>query len=216
MRTEELIHQLAGHSAPTRRLAPPWQRAAIWFAISAVSAAIVVYFQSVGFSHWQMDARFTIEQIATLATVVTAAIAAFGSVVPGYDRKILILPLAPLLVWIAALGEGCVHDWLLIGSAGLTVSWDYDCMPIAAMIGIVPAIAIIAMLRRGAPLVPHVTLALAALAVAALSNFATRMHHYGDISIMILVWHVGSVFLVALIASLLGRHVLKWPRIAPK
>ena len=216
MRTEELILQIAGHAEPTRRLAPPWQRATIWLVISALSAAVVVYFQSVGFNHWQMDARFTIEQIATLATVVTAAIAAFWSVVPGYDRRILILPLAPLAVWIATLGEGCVQDWLRIGAAGLTVSWDYDCLPIAAMIGIAPAILIVAMLRRGAPLVPNVTLVLAALAVAALSNFATRMHHYGDISIMILVWHVGSVFVVAFIASLLGRHVLKWPRNALK
>ena len=53
-------------------------------------------------------------------------------------------------------------------------------------------------------------LALAAVAVAALSNFVMRLHHYSDASIIILVWHLGSVLLVALIASAFGNRLLKW------
>jgi hypothetical protein len=42
------------------------------------------------------DPRFVIEQAATFATALTAAFAAFCSVVPGIDRSVLLLPLAPL------------------------------------------------------------------------------------------------------------------------
>ena len=188
----------------------------MWFAISAASAAAVILSQPLDFGLWQMDTRFAIEQIATAATAVSAALAAFWSVVPGYDRKLWLLPLLPLAIWLASLGEGCLHDWLQFGSAGLELRMDWDCMPAAAAIGIVPAIAIVVMLRRGAPLVPHVTLALAAVAVAAVSNFATRLHHYGDVSVMILVWHFGSVAVLALVAGLFGRHILKWQRHRPQ
>ena len=74
-------------------------------------------------------------------------------------------------------------------------------------------IAIVIMLRRGAPLVPRTTLALAAVAVAALANFALRLHHLGDVSIMVLVWHFGSVILLACVAGLIARHILNWQRV---
>jgi hypothetical protein len=211
--TNALIQQLAGTAAPVRRLAPPWRRAAIWFAISIPYAVAVILVQPLDFGLWQMDARFLIEQIATAATAVTAAIAAFCSIVPGFDRRLLWLPLAPLAVWLAALGEGCLQDWLHLGSAGLQVRPDWGCLPGAIMIGTIPAIVIVVMLARGAPLVPRATLALAAVAVAALTNFAMRMHHYGDISIMILFWHLGTVLVLAFIAGFFGRRVLKWRRI---
>jgi hypothetical protein len=76
-------------------------------------------------------------------------------------------------------------------------------------------LAILLMLRRGAPLVPHVSLALGAIAVGAVTNFALRLFHYGDATIMVLVWHVGVAAVFALAASLLGGQILKWPQ-APK
>lgn len=211
MDTNTLIQQLAAKAGPVRRLAPPWKRAAIWFAISLPCAAAVILTQSINVDLRQMpETRYLIEQLAALATAVTAAAAAFRSVVPGYDRRWLLLPLAPLAVWFATLGEGCVHDFLRLGSAGLALRDDWDCLRLGAMIGIIPAIAIVAMLRRGAPLLPHATLALAAVAVAGLTNFALRLHHSADISFVILVWHFGSVAVVAFVAGLLGQYVLKW------
>jgi hypothetical protein len=216
VKTDELIIQLASKPGRTRRLAPPWQRSVLWLAISAVYAAFVIYLRPDGFSGSGIsDPRFVIEQIATLTTAVTAAIAAFCSIVPGYDRRWLLLPIAPLLVWLAALGEGCVHDWLDWGSLGLQVHNDWACLPVAVTLGTVPALAILLMLRRGAPLVPHTSLALGAIAVGAATNFSMRLFHYGDATIMVLVWHFGVAAVFALVASLLGGQVLKWPQ-APK
>jgi hypothetical protein len=210
--TNVLVQKLAGNAEPVRRLAPPWRRAAIWFAISTIYAVLVILNHSYAFNLWEMDTRFAIELTATLATAATAAVAAFCSVVPGYDRRWLFAPLVPLAVWFAALGESCLDEWLRLGSAGLELHSDWDCLLAAALIGIIPAIAIVAMLRRGAPLVPRASLALAGIAVAAFANFAMRLHHYGDASIIILVWHLGSVVALAFVASLLGRHVLAWRR----
>ncbi len=215
MDTNALIQQLAERPAPVRLLAPPWKRSAIWLAISLPYVAAIVLFSPADIELRQAmtNSQFVIEQIAALATAVAAAIAAFWSVVPGYNRKVLLLPLAPLAVWLATLGEGCVSDWLRLGGAGLALRIDWDCLPAASIIGIVPAIAIVVMLRRGAPLVPHTSLALAAVAVAGLGNFAMRLHHEGDVSIMVLVWHFGSVAVLALIAGLLGRHILNWQHV---
>jgi hypothetical protein len=209
--TNALIQQLAGQAAPIRRLAPPWQRAAIWFAISLPYMAAIALTHPLNFNLPQFTSgQFLIEEIAALATALTAGVAAFWSVIPGYDRKLLLLPLVPLAVWLATMGEGCVQDWIRLGSAGLALRIDWICLPAAAVIGIVPAIAIVVMLRRGAPMVPHASLALAALAVGALGNFAMRFYHIGDVSIMVLVWHFGSVVVLAFIASLLGRRLLNW------
>jgi hypothetical protein len=143
------------------------------------------------------DARFVIEQAATLATAFTAALAAFCSLIPGFDRRILLLPLASLAVWIASVGQGCVQDWLRLGADGLIIRPDWDCLPSAAVIGIVPAAVLVVMLRKGAPLRPRLTLALAALAVASVANFGMQFAHFRDASIMVLAWHLGAAAVFA-------------------
>ncbi len=216
MDTEQLIHQLADRPAPVRRLAAPWRRAAVWFAISLPYVAVVIFAHAmsmtmpIDLSQMLHDRQFIIEQIATLLTAITAVMAAFCSIVPGYDRKVLVIPLLPLAIWLLALGDGCIRDWIHLGSRGLEVRADWNCLPPAALIGIVPALAIVIMLQRGAPIYPRATLALAALAVAALGNFGLRLYHVGDASIMVLFWHFGSVIVLSLIAGWIGQFVLRW------
>lgn len=214
MDTDQLIQQLSRGPTPVRRLPAPWQRAAIWFAISAPYVGVIIWLHSMSFDVTQVlaDRQFIVEQIATLLTAIAAVTAAFCSVVPGYDRRILLLPLLPLTIWLVSIGEGCVRDWLRLGAQGLTLRADWDCLPPAALIGIVPAVAIVIMLRRGAPLYPRVSLALAALAVAALGNFGLRFFHVGDASIMVLVWHFGNVIVLASLAGWIGRLVLNWKK----
>jgi len=214
LETRALIHQLAANATPVRRFASPWRRCAAWFAISLAYVAAIIFIQPRYLNLWQMaDARFVIEQVAVLATAVSAAVAAFWSVVPGHDRRVLLLPLPPLAIWLATLGNGCVNDWLRLGRAALELRVDSDCLPAAVAVGIVPTIAIFAMLRRGAPLIPHATLALAVAAVAAVTNLALRLFHPGEASIMVLVWHFGGTLVLAMLAGLLGRHVLTWRRV---
>jgi hypothetical protein len=122
----------------------------------------------------------------------------------------LLLPLAPLGLWLASVGHGCVQDWLRLGADGLTIRPDWDCLPAAAIIGIVPAAAIVAMLRKGAPLRPRLTLTLAALAVASVANFGMQFAHVGDASIMVLAWHLGAAAALSALGGWLGERVLGW------
>src|SRR5258705_12549819 len=50
--------------------------------------------------------RLAVEQTAILATALTAAISAFAILIPGQTENYF-LPLIPLAVWLASLGQGC-------------------------------------------------------------------------------------------------------------
>jgi negative regulator of sigma F NrsF-like protein len=67
-----------------------------------------------------------------------------------------------------------------------------------------------ALLPRGAPVTPRLSLALGALAVAALVNLALRLFHAGDISLMVLAWHFGGALILSLVGSQLGNTLLNW------
>src|SRR5262245_5392116 len=214
MQTEQLIERLAADLRPVRRLWGPWARAVVWLAIALPYVAAVVWgkLAMADVAQAGADARFVVEQAATLATALAAAVAAFRSAVPGFDRRVLLVPLVPLALWLTSVGHGCVQDWLRFGADGLALRPDWDCLPMAAVIGILPAAAMVAMLRRGAPLNPRLTLALAALAVASVANFGLQFAHARDASIMVLVWHLGAAALLAALGGSLGVRALGWRR----
>lgn len=213
METAELIKRLAADTSMVHRLHRPWLRAMFWLAIALPYVVIVVRgkLMMVDPSQTLADPRFMIEQAATFATALTAAFAAFCSVIPGVDRRLLLLPLAPLALWFASVGQGCVQDWLQFGADGLAIRPDWDCLPSATIIGIVPAVAMVVMLRRGAPLHPRLTLMLGALAVAAIGNFGMQFFHFRDASIMMLFWHLGNVAVLSALAGWIAKYVLGWP-----
>jgi hypothetical protein len=218
MDTHALIDELMNSAAPVRRLPAPWVRMLLWLALSVPFLAGVLWLMpgEISPTAAKADRQFLIEQVVTLVTAMMAAIAAFCSVVPGYDRRVLLLPLVPLVAWLASLGEGCWRNWVALGADGLRLRPDWDCLPPAILIGIVPAIAMLVMLRRGAPLVPRVTIALGALAVAALANLGLRLFHVGDASVMVLFWHLGGAAALAAVAAVAGRRVLYWRHAAAR
>jgi hypothetical protein len=210
--TERLIQRLADGPEPVRPLPGPWVRTAAWLALAVPYVALVVYVVSprddLLVKLW--DLRFLIEQFAALATGIAAAAAAFASTIPGYDRRSLFLPIVPLAVWLGSLGEGCIQAWLQLGPEGLALWPDWLCFPAIVLVGAIPAVAMAVMLRRGAPLTPHVTTALGGLAAAGLGNFGLRLFHAQDASLMVLVWQVGSVFVLTVMAAWAGRLLLNW------
>jgi len=66
------------------------------------------------------------------------------------------------------------------------------------------------MLRRGAPLTPSWSAALGALAAAGFGNFCVRFVHAEDVSLMLIVWHIGGIFLLTATTSAFGRFLLNW------
>lgn len=97
-----------------------------------------------------------------------------------------------------------------MGAEGVRIPPDPACFGYIALIGFLPALVLLWMLRRGMPLAPRWTTLLAGLAAAGLGNFALRLFHMQDAALMVLVWQVGSVALLALLAGLAGRRLLPW------
>src|SRR5258708_39237413 len=108
--TDTLIRDLAGRTSRVQPLARPGMRAATWLAI-AVPSALLVMVMMPGHRDWVsrlLLPRVISEEAFALSTGILAAIAAFASVVPGYNRKVLFLPLVPLALWLGGLGQGSV------------------------------------------------------------------------------------------------------------
>jgi hypothetical protein len=216
--TNQLIRELTENVTPVRREGRPLTRAMVWFAISFAYIAVVVLIMPArqDVSPNQRGPLFMIEQAAALLTGLGAAVAAFASVVPGYSRKWIALPLLPLPVWLASLGPGCVQELNRFGLQDMPLSHNPWCAPFIVLFGALPAVAITIMLRRGAPLTPHLTALLGALAAAGLANAGVRIVHPEDVSIMLLVWHAGSVMALSAIAGAAGRYFFNWSALINK
>lgn len=221
METERLIQTLVGAATPVRPLPPVWIRCALWLTIAVPYVTLVVYVMSPrpDLIVKLTEARYVFDQLAALVTCVAAAIAAFATTIPGYSRKMLLLPVLPLTAWLGSLGQGSVSAWLLSGPDGMKLQPDWFCFPAIVLVGAIPAIAMVIMLRRGVPLVPATTGALGGLAAAGLGDFGLRFFYPQDASLMVLVWQFGTVFVVATLSACTGRYILNWPArmaIAPR
>jgi hypothetical protein len=210
--TETLIRELARRTLRVRPLARPWVRAAAWLAIAVPSALLVVVMMS---AHGDWVSRLWMprvlgEEAFALATGILAAVAAFASVVPGHDRKVLFLPLVPLVLWLGGLGQTSVREWLELASDGFSMRTEWVCLPATVMAGAVPAIAMAVMLRRGAPLTPRLSALLGGLAAAGLGNLGVCVTHHAYGNVLVLVWHVTIVVALTVMVGSAGRRVLDW------
>jgi hypothetical protein len=158
------------------------------------------------------DARFVVELGATFVTSVLGAAAAFCATCPGRPVWERFAPLPAVGVWFWSLGEGCWQSFVQDGAQALALQLDLVCFPSILLIGIVPGVLILMMIRQGAPIAPGAATALAALAAAALAAAALRLFHTQDASIMVVAWQFGSVAILASVGALTGCHMLPWPK----
>jgi hypothetical protein len=212
MDTDALIARLGHAPMPARPLPRPWIRTAVWFAASCIWLAAVVAAMGLRADLAGAD-RLLLEQAAALATAVAAAFAAFSATIPGRDARLDWLPTIPLAVWLGSVAWDCLAALLRSGWGSLSFGPDWMCIPAIAVCGAVPAALIVLMLRRGAPLAPVRTMALAGLAAAGLGGFGLRLFHAEDASLMVLVWQIGTVFALSALSGSLGQRVLNWDRV---
>jgi len=209
--TEHLVRELTQDLQPVRPLLRPWIRAALWLAVSAPYIGVLLLitpWHSLP-TQWP-DLRFMIEEGSALAVGLGSAVAAFATVVPGYNRRLLAILLIPIAGWFGSVSEGCLQSFIRLGPRALSLEHNVLCLPFIVVLGAFPAAAMAVMLRRGAPLTPRLTTALGALAAAGLANFCSRLFHPEEITLMLVAWHVGGVFLLSAVAALGGGWLLNW------
>lgn len=210
--TESIVGDLVRQTRRVERLPAPERRALMWLIIAIPFVAL--FSLSMGLredlAQKFTEARYLVEQSAALATAIVAAFAAFWAVVPSAPRWILFAPLIPLSVWLGSLGLGSIQDWVTAGPAGVSFSPDWFCLPGIAAVGSLPAVVMAIMLRGGVPMFPHLGVALGGLAAAGIGNFGLRLFHVEDASIMVLVWQLGTVALLVVLAGCLGPRIHSW------
>ncbi len=212
MQTDKLISALAQDAKPVDRLWHPSARAMVWMLGSGAYVALLVWLIGLraDLADKLADPRFLLETGAALMTSMMAAGAALCAGCPGRPTWERFAPFPFLAIWLATLGEGCWRQWVESGGAGLMLGIDLVCFQNILIVSSLPAVMIFLMIRRGAPLAPMSTTALATLAATALGATALRFFHAQDVSPMLLVWQFGSVIALAGFGFLAGRHLLTW------
>jgi hypothetical protein len=212
MKTEELIEGLVRDVQPVRRLWNPWLRATLWV---AATFAYLIGMAAIASPPGRLitgfeDLRFTFEQLAAVALGLTAGAAALTIVVPGRGVRILVAPIAASALWLAIVVAGGVQDAMRYGATGIPIQTDWPCVAAIVAGSALPAIALALMLRRGAPLAPGLTLALAVLSAAALANVSACLVRPHDTSVTVLLWHGTTLVLLCAGAAWFGSRVLRW------
>lgn len=156
------------------------------------------------------DAPYVAQQLAALATGLTASYAAFASVVPGFRRRVTIWPVLSGAGWLAAMLWGCARDLSQMGTLGVGSQSDWPCVVSIAVGGGLLWFVMAGMLKKGAAFEPRLTAlsgGLAALAVANVEACVTRPHAFGSV---VLLWHGGTVAGMTLLLMWRGSRTLRW------
>jgi hypothetical protein len=213
MRTDEIIERLARDVRPLKPLRHPLRRGMEWLAGTSLFLAGLVAIRAM-----MLDAplagipmTLAVAQSAAMAASVTAAAAAFVTIVPGASRRVLPWPFLATAVWIGSLLLGLLRE----GGGGIAVvsaATEWPCVLLIALGSLVPVVGLIHLLRQGAPLVPRSTLALGVLAAAGAANVAACLSHPHTSSRVLLFWHGATILVLVAAGALAGRNILAWPR----
>ncbi len=208
--TEDLIARLSASAEPVRRLQPPYVRATVWLVVVVPYLALLMSALFAGRANRLpiVTQAFVVEQVAAVATGVTAAIAAMVTLVPGYRRTVLLAPIGAGLVWAVAVSRECLAQ---MPSPDGALPEHWACVPATLVATVLPAAVMIVMLRRGAPLTPRLSTSLGVLAAGGLAHAGVRLVHRLDPGIVVLVWHLGTVFALSVAGAWIGRQLLRWP-----
>lgn len=205
--TDRLIEQLAASAEPVRRLKPPLVRAALWLlAVAVVGSLAVLLFSNLGIDAERMrDPKLLTEMVATLLTGVAAVVAAFYLSLPDRSPLWALLPVPPLVLWIAASGYECYRHWITFGPDGWQIGESANCFRFILGISVPLGLALFLVLRRAYPLAPVRVATVGGLGVAALAAFLLQFFHPFDVTFMDLAVHTVAVAIVVSVSSLTGR-----------
>lgn len=213
MRTERLVERLAAELTPVRRIARPAMRLAWWLMISVPTTGLVVWAFGLrpDLAARLADRAFLVEEAAALLTALVGIYAALCAGLPDQPSWKVWLPVAPMALWLGVLGQQCLDVFFRVGPEGLQVTPDAMCLPAIALGGLVPAVAIVVMLRRSGKFRTTHACFCGALGAAALGAAALRLYHMEDAAIVVLVWQLGSVAVFSLVAGGISRIVVGSP-----
>lgn len=208
--TTDLIEKLAGNLAPVRRLRPPLVRACGWvlLAIAIVALLGVAHGLRGDIVHRLHEPVFVTALAAAIGTGVLAAISVFYVSQPDRSARWLLLPVAPLLLWVSTVTYGCLSDWVSMGPSGMQPGETQRCFATLLLTSLPLALALFAMVRRAVPLRPTPISIAGGIAIGAFAAAALSLLHDLDASAMVLIWNLATTGVLAALGGTVGRRFL--------
>jgi len=215
VKTEELINMLGTNLEPVKGgQLRKTLLVALAVAVGAVGAICLMWNALHMPADVQGGGHFGFKAIAlafTLGLAATGARILFTCAQPGQPvrKPLMLIGLLPLMVVSAACVAPAVLDPATWSTMILGGPWGtcLICIPIFAVI---PFVAFIWALRKGAP--THLTLtgAVAGLVAGALGAAAVVVHQTGHSIPLIALWYGGPIALCAVVGGILGPRLLRW------
>ena len=196
---DDTVSRLAADLAPVKRLAAPPLRAARWLALVLLMAAgLAAVGDMPGLARrLSIAPDMWLAVLASSATAVLGALAAFELSVPGRGARWALLPVPSLVVWVMASGMGCLRVWAAPSGAEAGSMGEARHCLVSILVMSVPLMALMmVMVRRACPLRPNLTALVAGLAIAAASATLLNFDHPFDASATDLLAHLVAVLLV--------------------
>ncbi len=203
MKTEDLILTLSENARPVRRLPPPTRRAFGWFGVAVPVVATIALIMGLraDLGLRMAEPAFVIELLACALTAFCAAVAGLALSIPGTPRLWALLPIPPMLVWLAGFGRQCILEWLAPESGELLSGPHLHCLPDIAFITAIPTAVLLVMLRRGACFEPRLPVMLGGLAAAALAHGGLSLAHPEDAGLLVLIFQFIAIGILALVVG---------------
>ena len=204
--TPHLIDLLAASAKPVKRLRPPLLRAVFWLVLVGLVFALLAAAHGVrpDFAHRVAQPVFVVGIVASLATGVLAAVAAFFLGLPDRSRAWGLLPVPALLIWVATVSYGCLTNWVDMGPDGVRMGEAARCFATLIVTSLPLSLGLFVMLRHAAWLRPTAVTLTGGLAVAAMTATALSLFHDLDATIMVLIWNFGIAAMIVGIGYVLG------------
>ena len=204
--TPHLIDLLAASAKPVKRLRPPLLRAALWLLLATLVFVLLAVGHGVrqDFAQRVMQPVFVVGMLASLATGVLGAVAAFFLSLPDRSRAWGLLPVPALLVWVSTVSYGCLTHWVDIGPDGVRMGEAARCFATLIITSLPLSLGLFLMLRHAAWLRPTAVTLTGGLAVAAMTATALSLFHDLDATIMVLIWNLGVAAMIVGIGYVLG------------
>ena len=209
--TEELIDDLA------RELTPQWSLRTVYGAglAAGVLVAALMFFASLGVRPDVHQAAGTIRFLFKFVVTLSLAAAAIGLLFPlsrpGAEPGVWtwLLAAVPFLLLAAVAAELIVTPataWgpRLVGTNALL------CLASIPALSIGPLGFLIACLRRGAPMRPGLTGAVAGLAASGIAATFYASHCPDDSPLFVMAWYGIATAAISLVGMAAGRVLLRW------
>ena len=214
---DRLIDALVADLRPARPLLPPALRTLIWLMLVAAVAIGLAMFADVA-AMWRRIGAIPdmwLAVLGSIATMATAAFAAFELSLPDRSRAWALLPLPAAALWVGASGLGCMRAYVLPGTHVAGFGETRDCLLFIIGLSVPLSAALIVMLRRAYSLAPPLTAAMAGLASAAAAATLLNFFHPFDAAAADLALHAVAVLIVVAAARAVGSRTLQNSFAAP-